>query len=260
MKRLIAVALLLTAAYGTAMTAPLPGSWSGTWKLNPSRSYQPSPTYVIRMDGNGEYRMRVGTEDVTYRCDGKEYPMTPSTTHSCQQTGLSQMDSVNRRFGKVISKTHDELSDDGNTLTVRRTTFREDGTVETKNVTYARMVRGSGFAGAWKDTDPAHMAPGTMVTRLSGSTLRISFPEEKQVTDIPLNGTDAPARGLPAGVNMTISAKVDGPLRILTERKLDGKVLNEGDMMLSPDGRTLRQRAWRADTPKRATIMVYDRQ
>jgi hypothetical protein len=170
------------------------------------------------------------------------------------------MDSVNRILGRVSSKTHDELSADGNTMSVRQTVFREDGTVETKNFTYARTVRGRGFAGAWRDTDPEHIAPVTMVTKLTGSTLHISYPNEREVMDIPLDGSDAPVRGLPTGVNITLSAKVDGPLRIVTQRKRDGKVLNEGDLMLSPDGRTLLQRAWRAENPSRTTITVYDRQ
>ena len=245
---------------GTVAGAALPASWSGTWKLNASRSFRPGASYVLGKNDKGEYVWKAGTVTYTYRCDGKEYPMVGTSTHSCVEASPGRMESVNRNGGKTMATSKSELSADGRTLTVVMTLVRPNGAQDTNKTVYARMGGGAGFAGAWRNTDPENVAMKTMVTKLSGSTLRISYPKEQLFTDVPLNGSYAAMHGVTTGLKITLSAKPDGELRILTGEKTDGTLDTEGDLLLSPDGKVLIREIWRPGMPESKAISVYDRE
>lgn len=98
-----------------------------------------------------------------------------------------------------------------------------------------------------------------MVTALTGSTYRLSFPLEKQYTDMKLDGSDAPIQGALSGARATLSIKPENRQRLLTVKKLNGMVLNQGVLILSSDGLSITAETWRPEAPSVKNRLVYEK-
>lgn len=236
-----------------------PPVWNGTWKLNQSKSNIPGPSFSITLLPTGEYRSDNGTYNYNFRCDGKEYITRLSHTISCVQTSVSEMDTTSKEDGKKVGTAHWELSDDGKTLTVKGTATGADGAFKATERVYLRTSGSSGFAGGWRDTKRLESRP-QLVLALNERSLHIAFSENGQYMDPPLDGTDAPCHGPSVPQNLTIAIKPNGPREFLTLRKLDGKVVNQGFLRLSVDGRTLVEEYWPPSRPDEKATLVYERQ
>jgi hypothetical protein len=170
------------------------------------------------------------------------------------------MDTETRENGKTVSSTHRELSADGKNLTNTLTLIRSDGSRETKKLVYDRITKSTGFAGAWRNEIVFPKESQTMVIAFNGQLFRIAFPIAKQYTDIKLDGTDALVYGSAPHVRTTMSAKPMGARQLITTRKVDGTILEEGTLTRSADGRTLVEEWWRPENPTVKGHKVYDRQ
>jgi hypothetical protein len=138
----------LTATLGCRAPSP---DWSGTWKLDPSKSYQ-GPLVTISISADGEYRYDDGGSSFTFRCDGKDRPIGKNRTQACVKGSATTLDLTRKENGAKMNAYHWELSADGKVLTAIVTAFRPSGPVTTSQVVASRVSGSSGIAGQWRDT------------------------------------------------------------------------------------------------------------
>jgi hypothetical protein len=237
-----------------------PNSWSGTWRLDQHLSQPVGPSFIYAQASTGEFTVNAGDHVYRFFCDGKDYPTLPQHSLVCTQAGPRRMQMIYKVNGQAVSHALRTLSPDGEVLTVTATTNGSTGSKEVRTVSYQRTSASTGFEGAWTDKDQSDFRPPVLVIVETGPILRVSFPDKKQHTDIPLNGTDAPIQGITPGVHATLSAVPRGERELHTEQKLDGRVVRDSTLTLTPDGHTLIQETWRPENPSIKERLVYQRQ
>ena len=223
-------------------------SWSGTWKLDEHLSQPVGPSFIYTQARSGEYTVNTGDHILRFFCDGKEYPTLPQHSLICTQSGSRSMQMIYKANGQIVSHATRTLSPDDKVLTVTSGL----GATETKELrrdSYQRTSASTGFVGAWTNKDQASVRPPVLIIAKTGPILSLSFPVNEQHTDVPLNGTDAPIQGIATGVHATLSALPRGNRELLTEQKLDGRIVRDGTLTLTPDGHTLIQETWRPENP-----------
>ena len=246
------------AALGWSMASPV---WNGTWKLNASKSTIPGPSFSITISPTGEYHYDNGTYSYSFRCDGKQYSQGPNRMISCLQTSAFVMDTTSKENGGKVSPAHIhwQLSADGKTLTSKETSIQADGSVKPRELVYSRTSGSNGFAGGWRDTRRMESKP-LLQLALNKRSLHIAFSEIGQYIDAPLDGSDAPVHGPGAPQGLTVAITPHGPQEFLTLQKVGGKIIHQGSLRLSADGRTLVEEYWHPSAPDQKATLVYEKQ
>jgi hypothetical protein len=57
-----------------------------------------------------------------------------------------------------------------------------------------------------------------------------------------------------------MAIRPNGPREFLTLRKMDGKIVNQGSLRLSANGRTLTEEYWPPSRPDERATLVYEKQ
>jgi hypothetical protein len=251
------VCAILMVALGCSRVSP---SWNGTWKLNPSKSSIPGPSFSITISAEGEYHTDNGTSSEIFRCDGKEYPTSPNRTISCVQTRASAIDTTSKENGAKVTTAHWELSSDGKMLTIKGTSTQADGSVKPRQTTYSRTSGpSSSFAGGWTNTKRLESRPDLVLT-LNGQTLHIAFSDGEHFMESPLDGSDATMHGPGVPQGLTMAIRSSSPREFRTLKKMSGQIVNEGSMRLSADGRVLVEEYWNPNRPDEKATLVYEKQ
>jgi len=249
----------LTAAFGCRAPSP---AWNGTWKLNPSKSSLQGQAFTISVSSDGEYRYYdrvVGLAGFTFRCDGKYRPMGKTRSEACVKSSATALDLIRKENGVKTNAYHWELSSGGRILTLTTTAFRPNGPVVTARIVVSRMSGSNGFAGQWRDTSYLQRY-ADMTLRTDSRTLSIGYPSAGQYIDAPLNGTDAVVRGPQAPEGMTYEVSAGGKREFLILTKSSGKVLTQGSLELSGDGRLIVDSWWNPGRPNDKSTFVYEKQ
>jgi hypothetical protein len=234
--------------------------WTGTWNLNEAKSSPQGASYSLTMSAQGEFKITNTSFTYRFRCDGKDYPTVAEDSVVCSHADAAQMDMTSKRSGKILASRHLELSADGKTTISHITVLDPNGSKEVKTRVYERVGSSTGLAGIWIDAERENIDPKVMETVLTASTFTVVFPDQKQHTDMNLDGTDAKIQGLPPGSKVTIAVKLEGPTRMLTVQKIDGVVVKQGTLQVSADGNTLIQETWRPGEPSVMRRLVFERQ
>jgi len=252
-------ALLLAATVLPSSTVAESNAWDGTWKLNEAKSQLGGPTFTITVLPQGEFQ--IVTRSLSYKliCDGQYRLVVGHRSLACVNGTLTSMDVAERDNGKPVNTVHRELSPDGKTLTQTITTIDEHGPGKSVRKVFVRFSKPSGLAGEWIDTKELDRQPQVMTTALRDSVFHLSFPMEKQYTDMKLDGSDAQTHGTAIGVQATLSAKPETPQRLLTVRKLNGTIITQGVLILSSDGRSITEETWKPEAPSVKTRLVYEK-
>jgi len=234
-------------------------AWDGTWKLNASKSSIPGPIFTIALTPNGEYHVENGTLGYTFGCDGKEYPTSAGRTISCKLDNSLVMDTTSRENGKIVRSDHWQLSSDGSQLTHSGSQPQADGSTKSNFSAFVRISGSAGFAGGWTDPKRLESHP-RLVLEVKGSTLHLALLEAGQYTDAKLDGSDSAMHGpgLPKG--MSVAIRPNGEYELLTTKKVDGRVINQGSLKLSANGLTLVEEYWSPSRPDEKAVLVYDKQ
>jgi hypothetical protein len=169
------------------------------------------------------------------------------------------MDTTSRENGKIVRTDHWQLSSDGSKLKHTSSVPEADGSTKSNLSEFVRVSGSAGFAGGWTDLKRLESHPRLALT-MKDSTLHLSFLETGQYADITLDGSDSTMHGpdLPKGT--TVAIKPNGPYELLTTKKADGRVINQGSLKLSADGRTLVEEYWSPTGPDEKAVLVYDKQ
>jgi hypothetical protein len=141
MRMTFAAAALLTLASAVFAGRQAPDPVIGTWKLNVAQSSGVVPksemrTYAAVADGvKLTYTRQTAdgqesTVQTTYKPDGKDYPVTGSSTYdtlSAKRIDSHTTQATQKRDGKIVGTTTRTVSKDGKTLTlVNKTSPRSD--------------------------------------------------------------------------------------------------------------------------------------
>jgi hypothetical protein len=235
-------------------------AWDGTWKLNEMKSHLGGPAFTITILGEGEFQVVTSSYNYRLICDGKYRPMVGNKSLACLKTTATTMDTAEKENGKLLNTVHRELSADGKTLAQTMVRIDEQGSGKLTHRDFTRVSKSTGLAGVWADANGLDRQPQVMVMALVGSTLRLSFPREKQYTNAKLDGSDSPTQGIAGGARVTLSVKPEGSRKLLTVQKLNGTVLYHGTLILSSDGRNITEETWKPEAPTMKSRLVYDKQ
>lgn len=230
--------------------------WNGKWKLDPTKSSYQGQVFTISISADGEYRYDFGNSGVSLRCDGKDRLIGKNRTRACTKSGATVLDITLKENGAKASAAHVELSTDGKLLTSTVTEFRPNGPVITSQIIVSRLSGSSGFAGQWRDTSYLQQH-SEMTLRLDNEALHMDYPNAGQHIDAPLDGVEAAVHGPLDG--LTYALRIVGRRRFLTVTKRNGKVLNQGELVLSKDGRVITTSWWNSDRPNNVGTLVYEK-
>jgi hypothetical protein len=95
--------------------------FTGTWKLDPSKSHLTGDTFTYSKAPNGMMHYDDGANSSDFGIDSKEYPLPNAHTTTWTANSNHSWTSVNKFNGTVIGTAHRELSADGKTYTVHLT-------------------------------------------------------------------------------------------------------------------------------------------
>jgi hypothetical protein len=254
-RKLLAV-FLASALSACNAQQPSP-NWNGTWKLNPSKSNFQGPILTISISPDGEYRYDDGSSSFVFRCDGKDRPIKKNRTLACVKSSAAILDLTHKEDGVKTNAYHWELSADGKVLTATGTEFRPSGPVVKGRIVTSRLSGSNDFAGQWQDGSFLQRH-ADMTLRIDSQTLNIGYPAAGQNIDAPLNGADVAVRG-PHPDGVTYGARLAGRREILTLTKRNGKVVTQGSLKLSNDGKAIIDSWWDPDRPNDKGTFVYER-
>jgi hypothetical protein len=235
--------------------APSP-DWNGTWKLNSTRSSYQGQILTISISADGEYRFAENSS-FTLRCDGKDRPIGSNRTRVCVQGGVSVLDITQEENGVKTKATHTELSTDRKIFTSTVTEFGPNGPVITSQAVFSRLSGAKDFAGQWLDANYLQQH-ADMTLRLDNQAMHISYPNAGQYLDAPLNGADAVVHG-PNPEGVTYTARLAGRRELLYLTKRNDKVLAQGSLKLSNDGRAIIDSWWNPDRPTDKGTFIYEK-
>jgi hypothetical protein len=138
---------------GAALAAGSP--WSGTWKIDATQSHLTGDTFTLTKGPDNMLHYSDGsTADFNFGVDGKKYKTWSNRSTTWTPAGNNAWDTVTEADGKVLAKSHRELSADGKTLTIVSTGTRPDGVAFRDEEVFARvsgtdghqLARGGGAA------------------------------------------------------------------------------------------------------------------
>jgi len=246
----------LTATLGCRAPSP---DWNGAWKLNPSKSSFQGPVFTISISADGEYRYGDGNSSFTLRCDGKDRPIGDSRTRVCVKSSATVFDITQKENGVKMSANRWELSADGKVFTSTATVFRPSGSIITSQTISSRLSGSNGFTGQWRDMSYL-LRHSDMTLRLDSQILHIGYTNAGQYIDAPLDGVDTAVHGPRAPEGTTYALRTAGRHEFLSLMKRNGKVLTQGSLTLSNDGRTITDSWWNPDRPADKGTLVYEKQ
>jgi hypothetical protein len=169
------------------------------------------------------------------------------------------MDTTSKQNGTKVEAAHWELSADGKLLTITSTSTQANGSLKFKQSVFERTFGSTGFVGGWKNTKPFGTGGRLLVLALKDGRLHFAFPGSGQYTDLTLDGSDAAMHGPGVPPGQTMAMKSQGSRELLTLQKIQGKVLHQGSLKISADGRILVEEFWRPGSSQKA-VLVYDKQ
>lgn len=243
MKTLSLVALL--ALLLLPVVAMAQGPFDGTWKWDPSSVQWPEKPDVFLLQ-NGMYECKSCVPPVNIKADGTDQKVTGdpySDTLCVKVIDDHNIESTNKKAGKVIGTGKMSVSSDGNTLTVNWTdSSNPSGGMQTGTYTQKRVAKAPAGAnlisGSWHTEKWNASADAlTWTYKTNGNELAMTTPTG-QSYNAKLDGTDAPFKGNP-GVT-SVSVKMLSKDTLEETDKRDGKAVSIAKMTVSADGKTMK--------------------
>lgn len=252
---------LLALPAGAAHAADSP--WTGTWKLDAQKSHLTGQTFTYSQRPGDMLHYEDGsTASFDFGLDGKEYKTWADRTTVWTAAGKNVWDTVTRAGGKVRSKGHVALSEDGKTLTMSFSGTRPDGQDFHEEDVFNRVSGTDGLAGTWraaKVTGPT--GPQTFVySSPAAGVLHVDIPDQKISVEGRTDGTDYALAGPTMPPGATISLKRLNATKLRYVMKIGGKVDNEGVQSIAADGRSFTDTNWNAGRESEKTTAVYVKQ
>ena len=230
--------------------------WDGTWTLDRSKSHLTGQTVTLSKSSNGKWRYNDGTISYEFALDGKPVKTFADGTMAANADGDHALDLVFMSPGSE-SRMHLVLSADSKTMTDHDTGTRPDGSKTEGNGTLERIGKGSGFAGTWKSTKSESSSGESFVLAIDGDHIKWDWPAYKRTVQGKMDGSEILATGVGATPGMTMAVRKVSAAKLSYTVKGGGKILAEGTLELSADGKTLTDTEWARAKPSEKAIAVY---
>jgi|SRR6185437_760637 len=255
-KRSFLLLLALCAVTGTLWAAQDP--FVGDWKLNPSKSKQTDVMKVENLGGN-KYTFDFGGGAEKIAVDGTDQPGNFGTMLAVTIEGPDTWKVVRKEDGRTMLTGIWKLSQDGNSLTDSYTEFPPNGAPSTVNYLYKRTADGQSFAGTWESTMPIDSASMLQIQPYEENGLSFIRSSQKTPRNIKFDGKDYPLGGRVAVEGATSSALRKDERNFEIIDKIQGKIIRNEQIELSPDLKTF---TWtmRRIGQREPDIFVFERQ
>jgi len=252
----IAFSLILALTASITMTAAEP-NFSGTWKLNLSKSQLSGPVYTLEKKPSGLWHYNGGGFDADFDLAGKEITMPSGVGVVGKELSPTSWELTFRMGGKLVSKSRVSLS--GDSLMWVSDVTTPDGKSVQQNNTDTRVSGGPGFAGKWKSGDVKGSSTTMQITMEGANGITITSPEFQQIAKGSFDGKDYPVMQAGQATKFTNAFTKTAVNTFKVTTKLSGKVFGEDVYTISADGKTLTDNATATATNEK-TKSVYDRQ
>jgi hypothetical protein len=250
------VVLLILAVISGCRTPS--SDWSGTWKLNASKSTYQGPVITISISANGEYRYFDGLVNNTFRCDGEYRPIGNNRTQACVKSSATTLDRTRIENGVKTNTYHWELSSGGKIFTATATALHPSGPVIMGQLVASRMSGSNDFSGEWQDTSFLQRR-AELTLRLESRYLHISYPSVGDYVDAPLDGADAAMYGPDAPTGTTYTVRAAGRRELLILGKRNGKAFTQDLLKLSDDRKAIIDSCVNPSRPADKATLVYEK-
>jgi hypothetical protein len=261
MKTTLVLCSMLALPIGAAFAADSP--WSGTWKIDPAQSHFTGDTFTLgKGPGNMLHYSDGSTASYDFGVDGKEYKTWSNRTTVWTATGTNTWETVTKVDGRVLVKSHRELSADGKTLTMTFIGTRPDGTAFQDEEVYDRVGGTAGLTGTWRSVKVSEPnGPREFViTSPAPGVLHYEVPDMKASAEGRTDGSDTPLTGPDLPPGSTISFKMLSPKKIRYVMKINGKTDSMGEQTLAADGRSFSDVNWNPGKKDEKTTGVFLKQ
>jgi len=256
------------------------GPWDGLWFYDAGQSHASDHTYILSRLPNGMWSYDDGANSFPFAADGRPYPELPETfTLTVTDMSEKTFDYVVEGYGRVLTRHHEELAPDGNTLTDRVTRIYPDGH-EVERATVAIRVRGtSGFEGTWKQlgasprstseafkpatAPPVSAQPGRpywVISTSSDGLMSWYIPATGELIRGKPDGEPRPITGPQISAGTTFVWKQTTPYHIEFYASVNGRLVERAIETLSPDGKTFTDALWNIGHEDEKDIRVFHKE
>jgi len=215
----------------------------GTWKNDLSKMQFPSKPDVFVLQ-NGMYECKTCVPPINVKADGTDQKITGdpySDALSVKVIDDHNVETTNKKAGKVMFTGKNSISADGNTLTVHWTdSSQPSGGTQVGTYTATRVDKGPAGAhlisGSWRgQKQEAADAAITLTYKVNGDMLTMNTPTGQSYT-AKLDGTDAPYKGDPGTTSVSVKMLDKNTLEETDKR--DGRIIAVAKLTVSADGKT----------------------
>jgi hypothetical protein len=238
LKRVLATLLAACVAASVALAGQSP--FIGEWKLDASRSRTPDEMKVESKGGN-TYVFDFGGGPETIVADGSDQKGLGGSLLSVEMQAADTWIVKRKMDGRLMLRATWKLSADGRTLTDYYREFETDGSTVSLDYVYERTgAAGAGFAADWQSVKETNNDSVLMQVRaFEGDGLSFISLSEHRTRNVKFDGKDYVIEGPNSSGKATASVRrVDDRNLALTE-KMNGKVIDTQEIVLSADGKTL---------------------
>ncbi len=247
------LAIALIAIGASAADAP----YVGKWKFNAAKSELAGATFSIENAAGGMLHFDLQGFAYNFKTDGKEYAAPDGSMNVWKATSPDAWEVTSRIGGKVVATY--ALAAKGDTLTLKISQKKPDGTSFDSSATYKRVSGGPGVTGKWKSTE-FKMPALSMEITASGAD-GISYKDDTGYTFTgKFDGKDYAPGGTMAGSKMMLAFKKTGDRSFEMTTKVDGKPFAVDAFTASADGKTLTDVSTPVNAPQEKVTIVYDKQ
>jgi hypothetical protein len=163
--------------------------------------------------------------------------------------------------GAAAAKEHRSFSADGKLMTMKTINLGLDGSASISELVRERKSGTTGLVGEWVNTKTT--LTGTPVEQrivVTGDTIHIEWIHTQQTVDAKLDGSDGTVAGPRVAPATAMTFTVVGPKQLTYAQKLNGKVLSQGTLTLSADGKSYTQEAWVPGKESEKTVQVFEKE
>jgi hypothetical protein len=251
--------LLLVGCLATGGLWAANDTFTGKWKLNPSKS---ELTDQMKVEAVGEktYALTFGADAETIVADGTDQPGLGGTTLSITVEDPHTWKVVRKKEGHTLIMATWKLSEDGTTLTDNFTGYQPNGSALRLDYVYKRTAGSSGFPGTWESSsENVNSVFEIQIQPWEGDGLSFIDAAEGVTKNIKFDGKDYPNEGQDIPPGSASSARRVNERSLQMTDKIKGKITDTQQISLSPDLRTLTMTVLLVGRRK-PNVLVFERE
>jgi len=250
----LAMALIVA---GTSVAAVADPPYIGKWKFNAAKSQLTGSTFTIENAPGGMYKFDLQGYTYTFKTDGKEYPAPDGSLNTWKATSADAWDVTSKLNGKVIATY--AIAAKGDTLALRMSQKKPDGTSLDSSAAYKRLSGGPGVMGKWQSTE--FKMPALTIEFMANGADGVNYKDDTGYTySAKFDGKDYAPGGVMAGAKYALSFKKVNDRSFAMTTKIDGKPYFVDTFTVSADGKTLTDDGSPVNAPTEKVKIVYDKQ